>query len=96
MEAMWLTSGQCPRYKTIADFRKDHSKAFRNVFRRFVWLLKEWNLIEGQTVAIDSFKICAGNSFKKNFNDKKLTHYLEYIDNQIRAYEEQPEKSDKE
>jgi hypothetical protein len=48
MECMWLVTGLRPKYKTIAGFRKDHSKAFRNVFRRFVWLLKEWNLIEGQ------------------------------------------------
>jgi len=96
MECMWLLTGLCPRYKTISDFRKDHSKAFRDVFRRFVWLLKEWNLIEGQTVAIDSFKIRASNSLKKNFNEKKLTHHLEYIDRQIRNYEDQLEKSDQE
>lgn len=94
MECMWLLNGLQPKYKTIADFRKDHSKAFREVFRRFVMLLKEWNLIEGQTVAIDSFKIRASNSLKKNYNDKKLKHHLEYIDNQIRIYEEQLEKSD--
>jgi hypothetical protein len=47
-------------------------------------------------VAIDSFKIRASNSLKKNFNEKKLRHHLEYIDNQIRTYEEQLEKSDQE
>jgi len=41
MEAMWLLSGLRPKYKTIADFRKNHSKAFREVFRRFVVLLKD-------------------------------------------------------
>lgn len=96
MECMWLLTGLRPKYKTIADFRKDHSKAFREVFRRFVWLLKQWNLVEGQTIAIDSFKIRASNSLKKNFNEKKLRHHLEYIDNQIRNYEEQLEKNDQE
>src|SRR4030043_580696 len=38
-EAMWLLSGLHPKYRTIADFRKDHPKAFREVFRRFVCLL---------------------------------------------------------
>jgi len=52
-----VLSGLHPRYKTIANFRKNHQKAFSEVFRRFVCLLKEWNLIDGQTVAIDSFKI---------------------------------------
>ena len=87
IEAMWLLSGLHPRYKTIADFRKNHSKAFREIFRRFVGLLKEWELIEGETVAIDSFKIRGSNSLKNNFNEKKLKHLLEYIDARIRVYE---------
>jgi transposase len=95
IEAMWLLSGLRPKYKTIADFRKNHSKAFREVFRRFVCLLKEWNLIEGETVAIDSFKIRGNNSLKNNFNDKKLRHHLGYIDAQISEYETLLDASDK-
>lgn len=96
MECMWLLSGLRPKYKTIADFRKDHSKAFREVFRRFVWLLKEWDLIEGKTIAIDSFKIRASNSLKRNYNEKKLKHHLEYIDKQIKEYGDVLETSEKE
>lgn len=87
LEAIWLLSGLHPKYKTIADFRKKHSNAFREVFRRFVYLLKQWDLVEGETVAIDSFKIRASNSLKNNFNEKKLKHHLEYIDKQISEYE---------
>jgi transposase len=87
IEAMWLLSGLRPKYKTIADFRKNHPKAFREVFRRFVCLLKEWDLIDGHTVAIDSFKIRGSNSLKNNFNEDKLKRHIEYIDNQIKEYE---------
>ena len=87
IEAIWLVSGLRPKYKTIADFRKKHSKAFRKVFRRFVYLLRQWGLVEGETVAIDSFKIRASNSLKNNFNEKKLKHQLEYINKQISEYE---------
>lgn len=96
LEAMWLLSGLRPRYKTIADFRKNHGKAFREVFRRFVLLLKEWNLVEGETVAIDSFKIRGSNSIKNNFNDKKLQRHLEYIDARIAEYEQQLSQSEAE
>jgi transposase len=95
-EAMWLLSGLRPKYKTIADFRKNHSKAFREVFRRFVCLLKEWKLIEGDTVAIDSFKIRGSNSLKNNFNERKLKHHLAYIDKQIKEYEALLDSNDKE
>lgn len=96
LEAMWLLKGLRPRYKTIADFRKNNAKAFREVFRKFVLLLKEWDLIEGDTVAIDSFKIRASNSLKNNFNDKKLKRQLQYIDQQISAYQAQLDAGDNE
>jgi transposase len=95
-EAMWLLSGLHPKYRTIADFRKDHRKAFREVFRRFVCLLKEWKLIDGETVAIDSFKIRGNNSLKNNFNEKKLRRQLAYIDAQIDEYEKLLDACDKE
>jgi transposase len=50
LEALWLTSCQCPKYKTIADFRKNHSKAFRQVFRSFIRLLKDWALVDGKAI----------------------------------------------
>jgi transposase/IS5 family transposase len=96
LEAMWLLSGLRPKYKTIADFRKNHSKAFREVFRRFVCLLKEWDMIEGETVAIDSFKVRGSNSLKNNFNEKKLKRHLEYIDAQIAEYEAMLDSCDQE
>jgi len=96
LEAIWLLTGLRPKYKTIADFRKDHSKAFREIFRRFVYLLKDWDLIEGKTVAVDSFKIRGSNSLKSNFNDKKLKRHLGYIDNQIQQYQDQLDKNDHE
>lgn len=96
IEAMWLLSGLRPKYKTISDFRRNHSKAFHEVFRRFVCLLKEWNLIEGETVAIDSFKIRGSNSLKNNFNENKLNRHLEYIEKQIHEYETFLDTNDKE
>ena len=96
LEAMWLTSCQNPKYKTIADFRKNHSKAFRQVFRSFVLLLKEWDLVDGKTIAIDSFKIRAQNSLKNNLNQKKVDRHLEYIDNRIAEYEKLLDQADQE
>jgi len=77
IEAMWLVSGLRPKYKTIANFRKNHPKAFREIFRRFVWLLKEWKLIDGETVAIDSFKIRASYNIQAS-SDSKHKLLVEY------------------
>ncbi len=96
IEAMWLLTGLRPKYKTIANFRKENAKAFREIFRRFVCLLKEWDLVEGENVAIDSFKIRGSNSLKNNFNEAKLKRHIEYIDKQISEYEELLDANDNE
>jgi len=87
VEMMWLTQGRTPHFKTISKFRKDNSRGFRDVFRHFVLVLKNWNLIEGETIAIDSFKIRAQNSLKNNFNDRKIKRHIDYIDKKIAEYE---------
>jgi len=88
IEMMWLVNEQRPHYKTIAEFRKDNPKAFKKVFRYFVALLKDWKLIDGKTIAIDSFKIRAQNSLKNNFNERKVKRHIDYIDNKIAEYEQ--------
>ena len=89
IEVMWLISEQKPHYKTIANFRKDNAKAFKQVFRYFVAMLKDWKLIDGETIAIDSFKSRAQNSLKNNFNAKKVKRHIDYIDQRIAEYEQQ-------
>ncbi len=96
IEVMWLIREQQPHYKTIAKFRKDNAKAFKEVFRYFVALLKDWDLVEGKTIAIDSFKIRAQNSLKNNFNEKKVKRHLDYIDKRIKEYEQALEQADDE
>jgi len=40
VELMWLTGRPAPDFKTIADFRKDHGTAIRNVCREFILLCR--------------------------------------------------------
>jgi len=88
IEVLWLLNEQRPHYKTIANFRKDNPKAFKAVFRYFVAMLKDWKLIDGKTIAVDSFKIRAQNSLKNNFNQKKVKRHISYIDKRIAEYEQ--------
>ncbi len=50
VEVMWLLKGLHPHYKTIANFRKDYSLAFRKVFRHFVAVMKDWKLVDHLTI----------------------------------------------
>lgn len=96
VELWWLLKGQTPSARTIAAFRTENKKAFRNAFRHFVLLLKDWDLISGETIAIDSFKIRAQNSLKNNFNQNKIERHIQYIDSKIDEYESQLEQDESE
>jgi transposase len=86
VELLWLLRKLHPDFKTIADFRKDTAKAFKQVFRTFVLLCKEWGLFGQELVAIDGTKIKAVNSKRRNFTQAKLSETLKRIDTHIEHY----------
>ena len=94
LEVRWLMCEQTPSARTICSFRREYSEAFRNIFRKFVFLLKELGLVEGKTIAIDSFKVRAQNSLKNNYNQKKIDRQLKYIDERINEFQEALDKAD--
>jgi len=51
-------------------------------------------LIDGQTIAIDSFKIRAQNSLKNNLNQAKIDRHIDYIDNKIAEYQSRLDQCD--
>ena len=94
LEVIWLLKGLRPSARKVAYFRKDNAKAFKRAFRYFVGLLKDWELIDGETIAIDSFKIRAQNALKNNFNQNKIDRHIAYIDGKIKEYQNQLDRED--
>lgn len=62
VELMWLTGRLMPDFKTIANFRKDNSKAIRGVCRQFVLLCQQLGLFGENLVAIDGSRFKAVNN----------------------------------
>ena len=94
VELWWLLKGLKPSFRSIAYFRRDNADAIRSAFRYFVIMLQDLELIEGKTIAIDSFKVRAQNSRRNNFNQKKIDRHIDYIDTKIQEYEQQLETAD--
>jgi transposase len=102
VEVMWLLGKLAPDHKTIADFRKDNRKAFKEVFKAFCLLCRELDLfgaeliaIDGskfkavnssELIAIDGSKFKAVNSSKRNFTQTKVKKYLQELEQRIEAY----------
>ena len=72
VELRWLMQELIPTYHTIADFRKNHSEGLKNLFKLYVQLLDDLNLLGKQTIGIDGSKFRAVNSRKNNYNQKKI------------------------
>ena len=94
IELWWLLKGLKPSFRSIAYFRKDNAAALKAAFRYFVIMLQDLELIEGQTIAIDSFKVRAQNNMRKNYNQNKIDRHLDYIDTKIQQYEQQLDEAD--
>ena len=86
VELMWLTGRLMPDFKTIANFRKDNSKAIRGVCRQFVLLCQQLGLFSENLVAIDGSKFKAVNNRDRNFTSAKLKRGMEEIETSISRY----------
>ncbi|MGY2161231.1 IS1182 family transposase [Pseudomonas tolaasii] len=86
VELMWLTGRLMPDFKTIANFRKDNSKAIRGVCRQFVVLCHQLGLFGEHLVAIDGSKFKAVNNRDRNFTSAKLKRRMEEIESSINRY----------
>lgn len=95
IEVLWLTGHLAPDFKTIADFRKDNSKAIREVCRAFIALCRKLDLLCAASVAIDGSKFKAFNARDKNFTEAKMKRRLAHIDESIARYLSQLETADR-
>jgi hypothetical protein len=94
IEVMWLLGNLQPDHNTISNFRRDNPMAIKKVFMETVKIANYFNLIGGRLIAGDSTKFRAQNSKKNNFNQKKITRHLEYIENKLQEYHEALAQSD--
>jgi transposase len=80
---MWLTGGLKPDHKTIANFRRDNKEAIKKVLKQCVKICIDLNLIEGNTLFVDSSAIRANASINKTWTDEKCQRELTRVDKRI-------------
>lgn len=94
-EMIWLTNGLAPDFKTIADFRKDNSKAFINVFKDFLKLCHKLKFISFKTLAIDGTKMRGQNSLNEIYKRDTIEIVEQKIEEQINNYLKELDEQDK-
>jgi len=91
---MWLLKSLTPDFKTISRFRRDNAEAVEKLLRRFAVWLREEALVDGSVVAIDGSKFRAVNSRDRNHTRESVSRRIRQIDNRVREYLEELERSD--
>jgi transposase len=94
IEVIWLLNQLRPKYRTIAYFREHNLTAIKSVFRQFVVMMKKWDLIAGDLLAVDGSKFRAVNSKKNNYNQQKIQRHLGYIDQKTEEYLKELDEND--
>jgi transposase len=94
IEVIWLLRHLKPDFKTIADFRRDNRRAFRQVFRQFVLLCRQLDLFGRELLAVDGTRIKAVNNKDRNFTRATLTDFIKAADARLDDYLQRLDKSD--
>jgi transposase len=96
LELIWLTQDLKPSYHTIADFRKNNPKALKQVFREFILLCKNIDLIGDGLKAVDGAFLRANASKNQLIMAKSLEKDLLKVQQDIEQYLQSLEYADKE
>lgn len=85
-EVIWLINGLQPKYRVIADFRKDNIDALTKVFESFVEYCIELGLYGKELIAVDGTKIEASASKRKHYSKNKINKMKELAQSKINEY----------
>lgn len=85
-EVIWLINGLEPKYRVIADFRKDNIDALTKVFESFVQYCIELGLYGKELIAVDGTKLEASASKRKHYSKNKINKMKELAQSKINEY----------
>ena len=94
LELIWLMRKLKPRYRTIANFRKENWSALKAVNRSFVLVVRALGLVGGSVVAIDGSFFHGDASKASIFTRKRLAEQIAKLDQEIEAYGKSLEGND--
>lgn len=95
IELIWLTGRLSPDFKTIADFRKDKSKAIQRVCGQFVELCKQMDMFKQSNIVIDGSKFKAVNSRDNNYTKSKIKARISQTEKRVARYLDELDRADR-
>ena len=94
-EVIWLVKDTTPKYRVIADFRKDNVVALEHLFNHFVEYYIGLGLYGKTLIAVDGTKLEASASKRKHYSKNKITKMRSIAESKIKEYLHDIEMADK-
>ena len=95
IEVIWLINGLQPSKRTLCYFKENNKEALRKVFVEFNLFYKKIGLFGKKMAALDSVKVKANNSKKRNHNKKTVESTLKKTEERISEYMTALDEADK-
>lgn len=80
---IWLLGGLTPAYRTIARFRDKYKEQIKNILKQSVRMCLKLDLIDGNSLFIDSSVFKANASLQKTYNQERCNKALKKINAHI-------------
>lgn len=93
---MYIARMNCPNFRVLSDFRKDHSKFFHDCFKQSVKLAMELKLASLGHISLDGSKFKANSSKHKAMSYKRLKEKEQELTKEIDALIQKANCCDKE
>jgi transposase len=91
---IWLIGGLKPDHKTIAEFRRKHQKALKQVLKQCVRLCVKLDLIAGNVLFVDGSKIRANAARGKTYDQSRYEKMMAELDRAVEKLLEDCERED--
>ena len=95
IEVIWLINGLQPSKRTLCYFKENNKEALRKVFVEFNMFYKKIGLFGKKMTALDSVKVKANNSKKRNHNKKTVEKTIKKTEERINEYITALDEADK-
>jgi len=93
---MYIAKMNCPNFRVLSDFRKDHSEFFHDCFKQTVKLAMELKLVSLGHISLDGSKFKANSSKHKAMSYKRLKEKEQELTAEIDALIEKASHCDEE
>ncbi len=93
---LYIAGRNCPNFRVLSDFRKDHGEFFRSCFKQTVRLAMEMGLVSLGHVSLDGSKFKANSSKHKAMSYGRLKQREQELCEEIEALTRQADRCDEE